>query len=154
MADPDDHWSSDSMPTEAIEQTYALDRLIAALTSVEYILTAPSELPLREAVHLIERALQRLTLGQVLNLNLAPLIEQWTNQTVSLGAVFKWLALKQSVGLSRPLALNDQLSVTAPQTIRSIMTPAVAILGANHDSFPPDSPMHLWDLIAHMPRPG
>jgi hypothetical protein len=23
MADPDDHWSSDSTPTEAIEQTYA-----------------------------------------------------------------------------------------------------------------------------------
>ena len=154
MADPDDHWSSDSTPTEAIEQTYALDRLIAALTSVESILTAPSELPLGEAVHLIERALQRLTLGQVLNLNLAPLIEQWNNHTVSLGTVFEWLALKQSVGLSRPLALNDQLSVTAPQTIRSITTPAVAVLGANHDSFPSDSPIHLWDLIAHMPRPG
>ena len=154
MTDPDDHWSSDSTPTEAIEQTYALDRLIAALTAVEHILTAPSERPLLDAVHLIERAIQRLTLGQVLNLNLAPLIEQWTNQTVSLGTVFEWLALKQSVGLSRPLALNDQLSVTAPQTIRSITTPAVAILGANHDSFPPDSPMHLWDLIAHMPRPG
>ena len=128
-------------PRKPLSKPYALDRLIAALTSVESILTAPSELPLGEAVHLIERALQRLTLGQVLNLNLAPLIEQWNNHTVSLDTVFERLALKQSVGLSRPLALNDQLSVTAPQTIRSITTPAVAILGANHDSFPSDSPI-------------
>ena len=111
-------------------------------------------MPLQEVIQLIDRAVNRLTLGKVHTLNLAPFIAQFTDAEVSKKSVFQWIELSQKAGLSRPLALNDQLSVTAPQTIRSIPNQVVAILGANHDTFPQESNEHPWDLVAKSPRPG
>ena len=154
MADPDAAFLSDSTPTESIEQTDGLDRLIGVLSAIEQILCAPDIMPLQEVIQLIDRAVNRLTLGKVQTLNLAPFITQFTDAEVSKKSVFQWIELSQKTGLSRPLALNDQLSVTAPQTIRSIPNQVVAILGANHDTFPQDSNEHPWDLVAKIPRPG
>ncbi|NCW75094.1 MAG: hypothetical protein EBW06_11155, partial [Gammaproteobacteria bacterium] len=154
MADPDAAFLSDSTPTESIEQTDGLDRLIGVLSAIEQILCAPNVMALQEVIQLIDRAVNRLTLGQVQTLNLAPFIAQFADIEVSKKSVFQWIELSQKTGLSRPLALNDQLSVTAPQTIRSIPNQVVAILGANHDTFPQESNEHPWDLVAKSPRPG
>jgi exonuclease V gamma subunit len=144
MADPDTAFLSDSTPTEPIEQIDGFDRLIGVLSAIEQILCAPDVMPLQEVIQLIDRAVNRLTLGQVQTLNLMPFITQFTDAEVSKKSVFQWVELSQKTGLSRPLALNDQLSVTAPQTI----------LGANHDTFPQESNEHPWDLVAKSPRPG
>ena len=154
MTDPDTVFLSDSTPTESIEQTDGLDRLIGVLSAIEQILTAPEVTPLQVAVQQIDRAVNRLTLGQVQSLNLTPFIAQFADAEVTKKSVFQWIELSQKTGLSRPLALNDQLSVTAPQTIRSIPNQVVAILGANHDTFPQESNEHPWDLVAKNPRPG
>ena len=154
MADPDSAFLSDSTPTKSIEQTEGLDRLIGVLSAIEQILFAPEVMPLQKAIQLIDRAVNRLTLGQVQSLNLIPFIAQFADAEVSKNSVLQWIELRQHAGLSRPLALNDQLSVTAPQTIRSIPNQVVAILGANHDTFPQESNEHPWDLIAKNPRPG
>ena len=128
MTDPDTAFLSDSTPTESIEQTDGLDRLLGVLSAIEQILCAPEVMPLQEAIPLIDRAVSRLTLGQVQSLNLTPVIAQFADAEVSKKSVFQWIELNQKMGLSRPLALNDQLSVTAPQTIRSIPNQVVAIL--------------------------
>ena len=154
MADTDSAFKTDSTPTESIEQTDGLDRLIGVLSAIEHVLLAPETMTLHAAIEMIERAIYRLTLGQIQNLNLASLTTQFAEAEVSKATVFQWLQLSQKGGLSRPLALNDQLSVTAPQTIRSIPNQVVAILGANHDTFPQESYDHPWDLIAKNPRPG
>lgn len=154
MADTDTAFLSDSTPTESIEQTDGLDRLIGVLSAIEKVLCAPEIMPLQEAIQLIDRAVNRLTLGQVQSLNLTPFIAQFADAEVSKNSVFQWIELRQKTGLSRPLALNDQLSVTAPQTIRSIPNQVVAVLGANHDTFPQESNEHPWDLVAKNPRPG
>ncbi len=154
LADPDANPSVDSTTTEALEQTFAIDRLIACLSALNTILSAPDQIELQEALELIDDAISRLTLGQVRGLSLAPLIHDFSSRKVHLGAVLQWIQSRQDTGLSRPLALNDQLSVTAPQTIRSVHTKVVAILGANHDTFPEDTPDHAWDLVAQKPRPG
>ena len=154
MADPDSAFVTDSTPTESIEQTEGLDRLVGVLSAIEQILFAPDVMGLQEAIQLVERAVNRLTLGQVQSLNLTPLITQFADAEVSKTSVLQWIELLQHTGLSRPLALNDQLSVTAPQTIRSIPNQVVAILGANHDTFPQETNEHPWDLIAKNPRPG
>jgi exonuclease V gamma subunit len=154
MADPDAAFLSDSTPTESIEQTDGLDRLIGVLSAIEQVLCAPDVMPLQEAIQLIDRAVNRLTLGKVQTLNLASFIAQFADVEVSKKSVFQWIEHGQKTGLSRPLALNDQLSVTAPQTIRSIPNQVVAVLGANHDTFPQESNEHPWDLVAKSPRPG
>ena len=154
MTDPDTAFLSDSTPTESIEQTDGLDRLLGVLSAIEQVLCAPEVMPLQEAIPLIDRAVSRLTLGQVQSLNLTPVIAQFADAEVSKKSVFQWIELNQTTGLSRPLALNDQLSVTAPQTIRSIPNQVVAILGANHDTFPHESNEHPWDLVTKNPRPG
>ena len=154
MTDPDTAFLSDSTPTESIEQTDGLDRLLGVLSAIEQVLCAPEAMPLQEAIPLIDRAVSRLTLGQIQSLNLTPVIAQFADAEVSKKSVFQWIELNQKTGLSRPLALNDQLSVTAPQTIRSIPNQVVAILGANHDTFPQESNEHPWDLIAKNPRLG
>jgi exonuclease V gamma subunit len=154
MADPDAAFLSDSTPTESIEQTDGLDRMIGVLSAIEQILCAPDVMPLQEAIQLIDRAVNRLTLGQVQTLNLTPFIAQFADVEVSKKSVFQWIEHGQKTGLSRPLALNDQLSVTAPQTIRSIPNQVVAVLGANHDTFPQEPNEHPWDLVAKSPRPG
>ena len=154
LADPDAHPSVESTTTEALEQTFSIDRLIACLSALNIILSVPDQVELQEALKLIDDAISRLTLGQLRGLNLAPLIQDFSTRKVQLGTVLQWIQSHQDTGLSRPLALNDQLSVTAPQTIRSVHTKVVAILGANHDTFPEDTPDHAWDLIAQQPRPG
>ena len=154
MTDPDTTFLSDSTPTESIEQTDGLDQLIGVLSAIEQVLTAPEVTTLQVAVQQIDRTINRLTLGQVQSLNLTPFIAQFADAEVTKKSVFQWIELSQKTGLSRPLALNDQLSVTAPQTIRSIPNQAVAILGANHDTFPQESNEHPWDLVAKNPRPG
>ena len=154
MADPDSAFLADSTPTESIEQTEGLDRLIGVLSAIEQILFAPDIMQLQQAIEIVERAVNRLTLGQVQSLNLTPFITQFADAEVSKTSVLQWIELRQHTGLSRPLALNDQLSVTAPQTIRSIPNQVVAILGANHDTFPQETNEHPWDLIAKNPRPG
>ena len=154
MADPDSAFLTDSTPTESIEQTEGLDRLVGVLSAIEQILCAPDVMRLQEAIQLVERAVNRLTLGQVQSLNLTPFITHFADAEVSKTSVLQWIELRQQTGLSRPLALNDQLSVTAPQTIRSIPNQVVAILGANHDTFPQETNEQPWDLIAKNPRPG
>ena len=47
MADPDAAFLSDSTPTESIEQTDGLDRLIGVLSAIEQILCAPDVMPLQ-----------------------------------------------------------------------------------------------------------
>ena len=94
-------------------------------------------MPLHTAIQRIDEAVNRLTLGHISSLNLNRITTQFAEAHVNLNTVFQWVQLNQQAGLSRPLALNDQLSVTAPQTIRSIPNQVVAILGANHDTFPP-----------------
>ena len=154
LADRDANPSVNSTATEALEQTFSIDRLIACLSALNIILSAPDQIELRQALELIDDAISRLTLDQVRGLNLAPLTHDFSARKVHLGAVLQWIQSHQDTGLSRPLALNDQLSVTAPQTIRSVQTKVVAILGANHDTFPKDTPDHAWDLVAQQPRPG
>ena len=154
MTDPDTAFRSDSTPTESIEQTDGLDRLIGVLSAIEQVLSAPEVTTLQVAVQQIDRTINRLTLGQVQSLNLTPFIAKFADAEVTKKSVFQWIELSQKTGLSRPLALNDQLSVTSPQTIRSIPTQAVAVLGANHDTFPQESNEHPWDLVAKSPRPG
>ena len=154
MADPDSAFQTDSTPTESIEQTHGLDRLIGVLSAIDHVLSSPDIMSLQTAIRVIERAVNRLTLGQIQSLNLTPFVSQFAETEVCKASVFQWIQLNQKTGLSRPLALNDQLSVTAPQTIRSISSQVVAILGANHDTFPQDSYEHPWDLIAKSPRPG
>ena len=154
MTDPDSAFQTNSTPTESIEQTHGLDRLIGVLSAIEHVLFAPDIMSLQTAIRVIERAVNRLTLGQIQSLNLKSFVSQFAETEVSKASVFQWIQLNQKTGLSRPLALNDQLSVTAPQTIRSISSQVVAILGANHDTFPQESYEHPWDLIAKNPRPG
>ena len=127
LADPDAHPSVESTTTEALEQTFSIDRLIACLSALNIILSVPDQVELQEALKLIDDAISRLTLGQLRGLNLAPLIQDFSTRKVQLGTVLQWIQSHQDTGLSRPLALNDQLSVTAPQTIRSVHTKVVAI---------------------------
>ena len=154
MTDPEAAFKTDSTPTESMEQTDGLDRLMGVLSAIEQLLSAPDMMPLHTAIQRIDEAVNRLTLGHISSLNLNRLTTQFAEAHVNLNTVFQWVQLNQQTGLSRPLALNDQLSVTAPQTIRSIPNQVVAILGANHDTFPQESNEHPWDFIAKNPRPG
>ena len=104
MTDPDTAFLSDSTPTESIEQTDGLDRLIGVLSAIEQVLCAPEVMPLQVAVQQIDRAINRLTLGQVQSLNLTPFIAKFADAEVTKKSVFQWIELSQKTGLSRPLA--------------------------------------------------
>ena len=154
LADPDTQLETDSVSTEPLEQSHTLDRLLASLQAIEKVLDLPKVMYLKEAIEAIETSLAQLTLGKIQSLSLSDLTEPFSDKNVNLASVFNWLTMRQKTALYRPLALNDQISVTAPQTIRSIQSSLVAILGANHDTVPGTSNAHSWDLIAKAPRPS
>lgn len=141
-------------PTEPLEQSPRLDILMAVLEATEAVQAIPNRLRGSEAAAQMTACLSRLTLDELKALEIPPLPGGVADLEIDFNDFLAYLSLQQRPGAGRPVALNDQLSVTSPQTIRAMHWPVVAILGANDGTFPSDAAPHAWDLIAHHPRVG
>lgn len=144
----------DATPTEPLEQSLRLDILIAVFDAIEMIIQAPEKGSPSVLMAQISQCLHTLTLGQLKALEMPPIPAFADELSIDFQLLMAFFASQQRAGLSRPVALNDQISVTSPSTIRAMHWPVVAIVGANDGTFPAEPATHAWDLILKHPRSG
>jgi exonuclease V gamma subunit len=145
---------ADATPTEPIEQSLRLDILIAVFDAIEAVMAIPDQLTPTDATKQLTECISLLTLGQLKALEIPVIPEFAADRTVDFRVFMASIEMHQNTGLTRPVALNDQISVTSPQTIRHMHWPVVAILGANDGTFPSEPTTHAWDLTLQHPRAG
>ena len=148
------HIEAEATPTESLEQSTRLDAVLAVLEAIEAVLAIPETLEAEHAVEQLTQCLQILSLGQLKTLDCPPIPTFAAQQTIDFRLLMAAIEMRQHAGLSRPVAVNDQLSVTSPQTIRMMPWSVVAILGADDGTFPSERGVHAWNLIQQHPRSG
>ncbi len=154
LADPARAVESNAVITEPLEQSLLLDTVLAVFEAIESFVALPDYATLDETLTALNDSLKRLSLDALHPIELPGLDDSILSTVLPWTVLPAYLELGASRGLSRPVALGDQVSVTSVQTIRAMRQPLVAVLGANDGTLPSESPIHAWDLIAQHPRAG
>jgi exonuclease V gamma subunit len=154
IIDPNLALAADATPTEAVENSHAIDALLGCLNAQKMILELPDVILIKDGLDAFAICLKQMTLGTVKNLVMPSMPDHFQKITTPIETLIAWFQSTIKTALSRPFSLNEQVSINSPQSARAIPLSALAILGANDGTFPSEQKNHPWDLIAKMPRSG
>ena len=154
MVDPEEALQSNAVLSEPIENTHAINQLLQIFDVVLHVSALPDEISLRALSVKLDHLLNKLTDGSLNSIALEALPSELLDEPLPIEVLFGFYRLIHKHGVSRQLAINDQISITSPQTIRSISAKVVAILGANDGTFPNGYHSHPWDHLIRHPRVG
>lgn len=138
--------------TDTPDQSHRVEWILSVFEATDRILRWPERMPVNAWLEEITQTVRTLSAERIERPEI-PIPELMTDMQ-PWSVIRTWVTNQLSSGLSRPLNLDDRLSVTSPQTAHAVPRRMVALLGANEGTLPQPNEPHPWDLLLENPRTG